>query len=57
MFKFFTARRIQPATETDLTELRKRNEARIEQIKQEMGNKWLHHPDNMKTRLTEPRPV
>lgn len=41
----------------DLAELQKRNAKRIESIKQEMGNKWLHHPDNMKQRLNEPRPV
>ena len=57
MFDFFTTRKMPPATDTDLTELRKRNEKRIEKIKEDMGNKWLHHPDNMKTRLTEPRPV
>lgn len=57
MFKFFTTRRIQPANETDLTELRKRNEERIAKIKEQMGNKWILHPDNNKSRLTEPRPV
>lgn len=57
MFKFFTTRRVQPATETDLSEQRKRNEARIEEIKKEMGSKWILHPDHKKSRLAEPRPV
>ena len=57
MFKFFTTRRIQPATETDLSELRRRNEERIEKIKEEMGNKYILHPDHKKFRLSEPRPV
>lgn len=57
MFGFFTTRKMPPATDNDLHEQRKRNEARIEQIKQEMGSKWILHPDHKKTRLTEPRPV
>jgi len=57
MFKFFTTRRVQPATENDLHEQRKRNEARIEQIKLEMGEKYILHPSHKKSRLSEPRPV
>lgn len=34
-----------------------RNAARIEAIKKEMGSKWILHPDHMKHRLEEPRPV
>lgn len=36
---------------------RKRNEARMEAIKQEMGEKWIMHPSHMKHKLDEPRPV
>ena len=34
-----------------------RNAARIEEIKKEMGTRWILHPDHMKSRLEEPRPV
>ena len=34
-----------------------RNEARIAQIKAEMGTKYILHPSHMKSRLDEPRPV
>jgi len=34
-----------------------RNEARLAQIKESMGTKYLLHPDNKKTKLDEPRPV
>lgn len=57
MFKFFTTRKMQPANEVDLHEQRRRNEARIEQIKLEMGERWIMHPSHMKSRLSEPRPV
>lgn len=57
MFGFFTTRKMAPATEIDLSEQRKRNEARIEQIKLEMGEKYILHPNNKKFRLSEPRPV
>ena len=36
---------------------RARNEARMEKIKQEMGEKWILHPSHMKHKLDEPRPV
>ena len=37
--------------------MRERNEARMEKIKQEMGEKWILHPSHMKYKLDEPRPV
>ena len=37
--------------------MRERNEARIEAIKQEMGEKYILHPSHMKYKLDEPRPV
>lgn len=37
--------------------MRERNEARIEAIKKEMGEKWILHPAHKKSRLDEPRPV
>lgn len=57
MFKFFTTRKMPPATDNDLHEQRKRNEARIEQIKLEMGEKYIMHPSHIKSKLAEPRPV
>lgn len=43
--------------ELESAERRKRNEARIEQIKHEMGTKWVLHPSHKKGKLDEPRPV
>ena len=37
--------------------MRERNEARIEQIKREMGEKYILHPSHTRTKLNEPRPV
>ena len=37
--------------------MRERNEARIEQIKREMGEKYILHPSHVKSKLNEPRPV
>ena len=37
--------------------MRERNEARIEAIKQEMGEKYILHPSHTKYKLDEPRPV
>jgi len=37
-------------TDEELEELRKRNLARIEEVKQAMGNRYLLHPDNKITR-------
>ena len=34
-----------------------RNMARMERIKQEMGERYILHPSHMKSRLNEPRPV
>lgn len=42
---------------SELAELQKRNETRIEAIKKSMGSTYLLHPDNIKSRLDEPRPV
>lgn len=36
---------------------RLRNEARMEAIKREMGEKYILHPSHNKTRLETPRPV
>ena len=41
----------------ELAELQKRNEQRLNAIKQEMGEKYILHPSHMKSRLNEPRPV
>lgn len=34
-----------------------RNAARIQAIKDEMGEKWILHPTHKKSRLQDPRPV
>lgn len=34
-----------------------RNAKRIAKIKEEMGEKWILHPNHRKSRLDEPRPV
>lgn len=39
----------------DLKELQERNRARVEQVKQSMGTKYLLHPENRRARLTTPR--
>ena len=36
---------------------RNRNEQRMNEIKVAMGNRWILHPDHMKGKLDEPRPV
>ena len=41
----------------DLDALRQRNEARIAQIKAEMGTKYILHPSHNKSRVDTPRPV
>lgn len=41
----------------ELEGLAERNAARINQIKKEMGESYILHPSNTKTRLKEPRPV
>lgn len=38
-----------------LKELQERNRARVEEAKKAMGNKYLLHPDNRRTRLVTPR--
>ena len=37
--------------------MRERNEARMQAIKEQMGEKWILHPNHRKSRLDEPRPV
>ena len=39
----------------DLKELQERNRARVEQVKQSMGTKYLLHPANRRARLSTPR--
>lgn len=46
-----------PVVSVDLNAIRQRNQARIEQIKLEMGAKYILHPSHNKTRLDTPRPV
>lgn len=37
-------------TDEDIEELRKRNAARLEEMKRSMGRQYLLHPDNQVTR-------
>lgn len=54
----FRKQTVQPVPMLDIMQgMAERNAARIAKIKEEMGEKWLHHPANKKTRLDEPRPV
>lgn len=48
---------VTPQVLMDMDGMRQRNEARIEQIKLEMGDKYILHPSHNKTRLDNPRPV
>lgn len=41
----------------DMEGMQERNAARIAQIKEEMGTKYILHPAHTKSRLEEPRPV
>ena len=36
--------------EQQLKDLRERNEIRLKQAKEQLGSKWLLHPDNRKER-------
>lgn len=41
----------------EYAQLQKRNIERMDAIKKAMGEKWLHHSANRKSRLDTPRPV
>ena len=57
MFKKETNEAFYAKLEQESIDRRARNEARMEKIKQEMGEKWILHPSHMKHKLDEPRPV
>ena len=57
MFKKETNEAFYANLEQESMNRRARNEARMEKIKQEMGEKWILHPSHMKHKLDEPRPV
>ena len=57
MFKQQTNDELMAKLEQESAARRNRNEARMNQIKQEMGAKWVLHPSHKKSRLEEPRPV
>ena len=57
MFKQETNEAFYAKLEAESAARAQRNAERIEQIKQDMGNKWILHPDHMKGKLDEPRPV
>ena len=56
-FKNNTNQELHDKLEAESAARRKRNEARIEKIKAEMGEKYILHPSHMKHKLDEPRPV
>lgn len=60
LFKKLFSKQQEPANNNVLLELesmQQRNEKRMAAIKESMGSRYLLHPDNMKSRLNEPRPV
>ena len=57
LFKQQTNDDLLAKVEAESAARRKRNEARIEKIKAEMGERWILHPSHTKTKLDEPRPV
>ena len=63
MTMFDIVRKLVKPQEVDAKELlvmagmRERNEARIAQIKAEMGTKYILHPAHKKSKLDAPRPV
>lgn len=48
---------VTPQVLMDMDGMRQRNEARIEQIKKEMGDKYILAECHKKSRLNNPRPV
>ena len=48
---------VSPQVLLQMEGMSQRNEARIEQIKREMGEKYILHPVHTKSKLNEPRPV
>ena len=57
LFRKNSTHRPEPQELMCMAGMAERNAARIEAIKKEMGSKWILHPDHMKHRLEEPRPV
>lgn len=57
MFQQQTDKELLEKLEAEGAARRQRNEARMAAIKEEMGTKWILHPDHMKGKLDEPRPV
>ena len=57
MFKKETDEAFYAKLEQESAARRNRNEQRMNEIKVAMGNKWILHPDHMKGKLDEPRPV
>lgn len=46
-----------PDLDREISERQKRMRDRMEEIKKEMGEKYILHPNHKKTRLDSPRPV
>lgn len=48
---------VTPQVLMDMQGMRERNEKRMNQVKKEMGDKWILADCHKKTKLDEPRPV
>lgn len=60
IFAVLRGSKVQPVSAIDLVQIAgmaERNKKRMEEIKAEMGEKYILHPCHNKSRLDEPRPV
>ena len=57
MQRFQKESNVTPQMLMQMEGMSQRNRERIEQIKNEMGSKYILHPSHNKSRLNEPRPV
>ena len=55
--KFKEEATVTPQVLMDMQGMRERNEKRMNQVKKEMGDKWILADCHKKTKLDEPRPV
>ena len=55
--KFAKAQQVDAKELMSMVGMRERNEARMNQIKAEMGTKYILHPVHKKSKLDAPRPV
>ena len=55
--KLVKPQEVNPVDLMQMAGMRERNEARMNQIKAEMGTKYILHPAHKKSKLDAPRPV